>query len=81
VLQAIPLLFGISIITFAIIQVMPGGVMGSYGPNTGSGADLARIQEQLGLNRPLHIQYIAWLGRFLAGDWGRTLIGQKIVPI
>lgn len=79
ILQAIPLLLGISVITFGIIQVMPGGVMGAYGPNTGSGADLAIIQEQLGLNRPVYEQYLAWLGRFLTGDWGRTLIGQQVV--
>jgi len=78
-LQAIPLLLGISVITFGIIQIMPGGVMGAYGPQTGSGADLAIIQEQLGLNRPVYEQYLSWLGRFLTGDWGRTLLSQQVV--
>ncbi len=79
ILQSIPLLLGVSVLTFVIIQLMPGGVMGAYGPNTGSGADLARIQEQLGLNRPLYVQYLSWLERFIVGDWGRTLISQQNV--
>jgi peptide/nickel transport system permease protein len=58
---------------------MPGGVMGAYGSAAGTGEDLARIQEQLGLNRPLHEQYLAWLGRFVVGDWGRTLVSKQLV--
>jgi peptide/nickel transport system permease protein len=79
VLQAIPLLLGVSILTFVIIDLMPGGVMGAYGAQAGTGADLARIQEQLGLNRPLHEQYLAWLSRFVVGDWGRTLVSKQPV--
>jgi peptide/nickel transport system permease protein len=58
---------------------MPGGVMGAYGSAAGTGEDLARIQEQLGLNRPAHEQYLAWLGRFVVGDWGRTLVSKQLV--
>lgn len=78
-LQTIPLLLVVSILTFILIQLMPGGVMGAYGSAAGTGEDLARIQEQLGLNRPPHEQYLAWLGRFLVGDWGRTLVSKQLV--
>lgn len=78
-LQTIPLLLVVSLLTFILIQLMPGGVMGAYGSAAGTGEDLARIQEQLGLNRPPHEQYLAWLGRFLVGDWGRTLVSKQLV--
>jgi peptide/nickel transport system permease protein len=79
--QAIPILLGVSLLTFVLIKLMPGGVMGAYGAH-GSGADMARIQEQLGLNRPAHEQYLAWLGRYLTGDWGTTLISkQPVQPV
>jgi peptide/nickel transport system permease protein len=78
-LQAIPLLFGVTILTFTIVKLTPGGVMGSYGVQSGTAQDLARIQEQLGLNRPLYIQYLSWLGRFVVGDWGRTLVSNQSV--
>lgn len=78
-LQSIPLLLGVSLLTFIIVQLMPGGVMGAYGAQAGTGEDLARIQEQLGLNKPLYEQYLSWLGRFLLGDWGRTLVSKQPV--
>src|SRR5260370_36396474 len=37
-----------------------------------SQADLARIAEQMGLNRPLPVQYWEWLSRLLVGDWGHS---------
>lgn len=81
-IQTIPLLFAVSIITFILIELMPGGVMGAYGSAAGTGEDLARIQEQLGLNRPLHEQYFAWLTRYVTGDWGRTLVSkQQVQPL
>jgi len=79
-LQAIPLLLGISVVTFLLIQAIPGGVLGAYGSDVGATAeDLARIQHQLGLDRPLYVQYLSWLGRFVRGDWGYTLIGHVSV--
>lgn len=81
-IYTIPLLLFISLATFVLIKLMPGGVMGAYGSAAGTGEDLARIQEQLGLNLPAHEQYLAWLGRFIVGDWGRTLVSkQEVQPL
>lgn len=79
-LQAIPLLLGVSVVAFLVIQAIPGGVLGAYSAESGARAeDLARIERQLGLDKPLHVQYLAWLGRFVRGDWGYTLIAHLSV--
>ena len=83
-LQAIPLLLGISVVAFLIVQAIPGGALGAYGVDSGaiSGEDLARLSEQLGLNRPPHEQYLSWLSRFLQGDWGRTVLRRlEVQPL
>jgi peptide/nickel transport system permease protein len=70
-LQAIPLLLLVSMTVFALIQLVPGGPMGVYGksPNL-TAEDLARLEEKLGLNQPVHVQYLNWLGQVVRGDFG-----------
>ncbi len=70
-LQAIPLILVISAAVFALIQLVPGGPMGVYGKNPNlSAEDLARLEERLGLNQPLYMQYLGWLGKVAQGDLG-----------
>ncbi len=70
-LQAIPLIIFISMIVFALIQLVPGGPMGVYGRNPNlTSEDLARLEERLGLNQPVHVQYLNWLGQVARGDFG-----------
>ena len=70
-LQAIPLILLISVAVFALIQLVPGGPMGVYGRNPNlSAEDLARLEERLGLNQPVHVQYLNWLGKVAQGDFG-----------
>lgn len=70
-LQAIPLLLVISAAVFALIQLVPGGPMGVYGKNPNlSAEDLARLEERLGLNQPVYMQYLGWLGKVAQGDLG-----------
>ncbi|NWG15261.1 MAG: ABC transporter permease [Chloroflexi bacterium] len=81
-LQMIPLLIGISIFSFLIIKSAPGDPTIVYiDPNKPppSAEDMARLRAQLGLDQPLHIQYIRWLGSALQGDWGFSLTGRRAV--
>lgn len=71
VLQAVPLLIVISIIVFILIQLTPGGPMAAFEENPNlSPEDLARLEEQLGLNQPIHVKYYEWASRIVVGDWG-----------
>lgn len=70
-LTAIPLLLGISMVLFVLIHLPPGGPADIYaGSPTASAADLARMNENLGLNDPLPVQYVKWLRGMVTGDWG-----------
>lgn len=69
ILQAIPLLFIISIILFTLMQNMgdPLATMGGRTPTRS--ADRERLTRQLGLDKPSHMQYIYWL---IGNDWTMT---------
>lgn len=81
-LQMIPTLIGISLIAFLIVKATPGDQTMVYvDPNRPppSAEDLARIREDLGLDQPLHIQYVRWLGDVVTGDLGFSLSGRRAV--
>ena len=71
VAQAIPLLLVLSVLVFALLHAAPGGPLAIYleNPNVRP-ADIERLKVSLGLDRPLPVQYLAWLRGFLVGDWG-----------
>jgi len=80
--QMIPLLIGISILSFLIVKATPGDQTMVYiDPNKPppSVEDMARLRAQLGLDQPLPIQYVRWLGSALQGDLGFSLSGRRAV--
>jgi peptide/nickel transport system permease protein len=82
-LQAIPTLWAVSVVMFGIIHLAPGGPMAMYAasPNVDQ-AELDRIEERLGLNDPLPVQYAKWLRGMLTGDWGLSYkFGRKVTAI
>src|SRR5229473_644423 len=79
-LQAIPLLLGITIISFAILKAVPGGPLAAYEANPSVTAeDIKRLEHALGLDQPVPVQYVSWLGHFLTGDWGYSLATSQPV--
>ncbi|AMY70439.1 ABC transporter permease [Frigidibacter mobilis] len=71
--QSVILLVIVSIIGFTILNMIPGGPLAQYALDPGmTQADLDRLAEQMGLNRPLPVQYFDWLMRMLGGDWGTS---------
>lgn len=73
-LQIIPLLFGISIVLFAVIQSAPGGPEGAL-LNSGRFIDPSVIEayrERLGVDQPVHVQYVRWLTAAVSGDFGTS---------
>jgi peptide/nickel transport system permease protein len=81
-LSAIPVLLIISFATFALMQALPGGPLAAYENNPEIRAeDIARLRHELGLDRPLHIQYVRWLKNFLQGDWGYSYATKRPVLI
>src|SRR5689334_12095151 len=71
-------LFG-SILIFALVQIIPGGAAETIAGDESSPETIARIRAQLGLDRPLHEQYLQWLGDALHGDFGRSLLDNRSI--
>lgn len=80
VLQAMPLLLGITLGIFLLIRLVPGGPLSAYEGNPDvTPQDLARLRQQLGLDAPLPVQYVRWLGRLGRGDLGWSLVSHRPV--
>lgn len=61
-----------TLIIFFVTQMLPGDVARVILGREAGEAALEALREELGLNRPLPIQYLTWLGRFVIGDWGTS---------
>lgn len=83
VLQLIPVLFFVSVAVFLIVRIIPGDpvlVMMGVDPEERSrisDAQYQALQHQLGLDRPLYVQYFNWLGRVVQGDLGQSLRSRR----
>src|SRR5579875_2811928 len=67
------LLWLVSVIGFGVLHLAPGGPLAQFALTPGlTQADLARIAHQMGLDRPLPLQYWEWFHRIVLGDWGRS---------
>lgn len=75
-LMAIPLLFGITVVSFIIMQLAPGDPTALMIDPMIKKEDLEAYKEMYGLNDPIHIQYFTWLGNMLQGNFGESLIRQ-----
>ena len=70
--SAVPVLLGITVIVFLIMAMIPGdpatAILGSYA----TPENVARLNRELGLDKPLVQRYFIWLGNMLQGDFGRS---------
>lgn len=71
--QSVLLLWLVSMMGFAVLHLVPGGPLSQFANTPGmSDADLQRLAAQMGLNRPIPVQYLDWAGGLIIGDWGRS---------
>src|SRR5687767_4213620 len=86
---AIPVLFVVSFVVFALIYISPGDPAAIIAGDLATPEEVRKIREKLGLDEPFFIQYGRWLARLATGDLGisifsnlpvTTLIGQRIGP-
>ncbi|WP_232819304.1 ABC transporter permease [Saccharospirillum mangrovi] len=78
-LLTIPVLFGLTVIVFFIMAMIPGdpalAILGSYATPD----NVAQVNAQLGLDKPLVQQYTTWLGNVVQGDFGRSYRQNRAV--
>jgi len=73
ILSTIPLLFVISILAFSMVHLMPGSIAEIILDAGATEEGIAELEAEMGLDRPLFVQYFDWLGNALQGDLGRSL--------
>ncbi|MBM4416920.1 MAG: ABC transporter permease [Chloroflexi bacterium] len=85
---SIPTLILISAIVFGILALAPGDPLAQFAANPDVPAEVREnVRRQFGLDQPMHIRYVKWVGSMLQGDWGYsfasrvnvlTLIAQRL---
>ncbi len=79
-LSVLALAFGITVLVFLIIHFIPGDPAAALlGTSAADPAVIARLNQQLGLDRSLPAQYVLWLGNVLHGDFGYSYGQQQSV--
>ncbi|HSM88944.1 MAG TPA: ABC transporter permease, partial [Desulfobacterales bacterium] len=79
-LAAAPVLLIITFATFFLMQLLPGGPLAAYENNPEiSQKDIERLRHEMGLDRPIPLQYWAWLKNFVQGDWGYSFTTKRPV--
>jgi len=79
VLGAIPVLFGLSVALFLFLRLLPGDPAEAILGQHATPELIKQIRETLGLDQPLYVQYLDYLGRLLHGDFGASIIDGRSV--
>ena len=73
VVLTIPVLLGVATLVFALIHLIPGDPARAILGDVASEADIAQLRGQLGLDRPLSVQYVSFLSGLARADLGTSL--------
>ncbi len=79
ILAVIPVMTIVAIFVFLLLRLTPGDPAAIIAGDAATPAQLERIRESLGLNDPLYIQFVTWVGLLLKGDLGTSLISNTAV--
>jgi peptide/nickel transport system permease protein len=80
-LQIIPVVFGVTLIAFALIHLAPGDPVINMLGQHATQQEIDEARAKFGLDQPLYIQYFIWIGDVLHGDLGRSIISHEQVTI
>ncbi|MFD1018344.1 ABC transporter permease [Thalassobacillus hwangdonensis] len=77
----IPVLFGVSVVIFFALRVIPGDVAITILGTDATPEALAQLRKEFGLNLPIYEQYLSWIGGVLTGDFGESMrTGKEVLP-
>jgi peptide/nickel transport system permease protein len=74
-----PTLFGVAVIVFVLLRVVPGDPIAMMIPPGASEADVVRLRALYGLDQPILHQFVTWLGQVASGDFGRSISVRQSV--
>lgn len=80
IILAIPVLLGVSMILFAAVRIVPGDIASARLGDQANEELVQELREDLGLDRPLYVQYINWMGGIVQLDFGDSLwTGRPVI--
>ncbi|RNB75584.1 ABC transporter permease [Brevibacillus invocatus] len=88
-LIAIPVLFGVTVFSFFIVNLAPGNPVEMFISPDATQADIELKKEALGLNDPIYVQYLRWMQNLLQGDFGYSfstyapvgeMVASRVLP-
>ncbi len=89
ILATVPVMGVVALFVFLMLRLSPGDPAAVIAGDYATAEDIVRIREQLGLNEPIFVQFVTWIGSLAQGDLGisiftnlpvTTLIGQRLEP-
>lgn len=80
-LATIPTIILVTLTVFVVLRLTPGGPAVAMLGQQASPEAVAQLNHQLGLDQPLYLQYVTWLGNALHGDLGRSAFGNQPVSM
>jgi len=76
----IPIIFLISVVVFSLAKLMPGDALsGKIDPLNSDPAYIEEMREKMGLNDPIHVQYLRWMSGVVKGDFGDSFVHKREV--
>jgi peptide/nickel transport system permease protein len=79
ILLVIPLLIGLSLLTFTVSRILPGDPVGLAAGPQATPEIREALARQFGLDQPLPVQYLNYVGGLFQGDWGQSLYSRRLV--
>jgi peptide/nickel transport system permease protein len=78
-LEALPILFGVSLVVFGLVHIVPGNPVDLLVPPEAPAEVVAHLKAIYGFDKPLYVQYAAWLMRTVTGDFGISVFNTQPV--
>jgi peptide/nickel transport system permease protein len=78
-IQIVPTVLGITLVVFMMMQSIPGDPVVALLGDAYTEEDAEKVREAYGLNEPVLVQYLIWLGKFVRGDWGISILTGRPV--
>src|SRR5438445_10420483 len=73
VVLMVPVAFLVTVISFGLLRLAPGDPVLTFSGDVKDPEILNEMRHSLGLDQPVPVQYVAWLGHMLQGDFGRSI--------
>jgi len=75
---ALVVMFAVATLVFIMLRLVPGDPIAAMLFDVGDPAAIEEIRRNLGLDRPIYVQYGIWLGNALQGDFGNSIYGSRV---